>query len=78
MVSIKAHFDGKTLVPDEPLNLTPGQRLLVRIEADVAHEPQGVPGSSLLRFAGTMTPADAAEMMRAIDEGCGKVDDDGW
>ena len=32
MVAITAHFDGKVIVPDEPVNLAPGQRLLLHIE----------------------------------------------
>ena len=30
--TINAHFDGKSIVPDTPLELSPGQRLRVRIE----------------------------------------------
>ncbi len=29
---LTAHFDGKAIVPDEPLQLAPGQRLRVQIE----------------------------------------------
>ena len=32
MVAITGHFDGKVIVPDEPVNLPRGQRLLVHIE----------------------------------------------
>jgi hypothetical protein len=32
MVAIKGHFDGKVIVPDEPLNLPANQRLLVHIQ----------------------------------------------
>ena len=31
--SIAAHFDGKVIVPDEPVNLPVGQPLRVRLEA---------------------------------------------
>lgn len=31
MVAIKGHFDGKFIVPDEPLDLQPNQRLLVHV-----------------------------------------------
>ena len=31
MVAIKGHFDGKVIVPDEPLDLPANQRLLVHI-----------------------------------------------
>lgn len=32
-MTIKAHFDGKVIVPDEPVNLPAGQSLLVQVEA---------------------------------------------
>ncbi|HEV8606854.1 MAG TPA: hypothetical protein VGQ99_16035 [Tepidisphaeraceae bacterium] len=39
MVAFKAHFDGKVIIPDEPLNLPVNQRLIVRVEsADAANE----------------------------------------
>ena len=30
---ITAHFDGRAIIPDEPLCLKPGQKLRVRIES---------------------------------------------
>ena len=33
MVSLKAHFDGKVIVPDEPVDLVPNQKLRITIEA---------------------------------------------
>lgn len=32
MVSLKAHFDGRAIVPDEPVQLTAGQKLVVHVE----------------------------------------------
>jgi hypothetical protein len=32
MVTLNAHFDGKTIVPDEPLSLAPNQKLRITIE----------------------------------------------
>jgi hypothetical protein len=32
MVAIKGHFDGKVIVPDEPVRLVPNQRLIVTIQ----------------------------------------------
>jgi len=32
MVAFKGHFDGKVIVPDEPVALRPNERVLVRIE----------------------------------------------
>ncbi len=32
MVQIDAHFDGKVIVPDEPLALKPNQRVRIQVE----------------------------------------------
>lgn len=32
MIALKAHFDGKVIVPDEPVTLAPNQKLRVTIE----------------------------------------------
>ncbi len=32
MVALKAHYDGKVIVPDEPLSLAPNQPLRITIE----------------------------------------------
>jgi hypothetical protein len=32
-IAINAHYDGKVIVPDEPLDLPPNQPLVVRIES---------------------------------------------
>ena len=37
MVSVNAHFDGKVLVPEEPLALQPNQR--VRLQVEPIDEP---------------------------------------
>jgi hypothetical protein len=31
-MTVNAHFDGKVIVPDEPLDLPPNQALIVQIE----------------------------------------------
>ena len=33
MVAIKGHFDGKVIVPDEPLDLPRNQKLIIHVEA---------------------------------------------
>ena len=40
--------------------------------------PQGVPGDTLLQFAGIMAPAEADEFLRGIEEDCEKVDPNEW
>jgi hypothetical protein len=39
---------------------------------------QGVPGEALLRFAGTMSREDAAELALAVEEDCEAIDPHGW
>jgi hypothetical protein len=37
-MTVGAHFDGKAIIPDEPLDLPPNQALIVRIESVGASE----------------------------------------
>ncbi len=39
---------------------------------------QGVRGETLLRFAGTISSEDAAELARAVEEDCEVIDPHGW
>jgi hypothetical protein len=39
---------------------------------------QGTPGAALLRFAGSIPAESLREMADAIEEGCERVDPDGW
>ena len=45
MIALKAHFDGKVIVPDEPLALKPNQRIRITIESDDSS------GSSMIVFS---------------------------
>ncbi len=46
MIVCKAHYDGKVIVPDEPLSLAPNQKLNITIEPTDANPPPAdrVPG----------------------------------
>lgn len=59
--------------------LRPEQRLQVLADARALSErpPRGVPGPMLLRFAGTLSEAEAQEFNRVIEEGRETVDP-GW
>jgi hypothetical protein len=61
-------------------HLSPGdQRSVLQFLEKLAERPKkGVPGSSLRPFFGTLSEEDADAMMRAIDEGCGQVDENAW
>jgi hypothetical protein len=46
---------------------------------ELSGEPRrGEPGRNLLRFAGIWTEEEADEISRAIEDGCEKVNPDGW
>jgi len=40
--------------------------------------PKGVPGETLLRFAGRISLEDLALMEQAIEEDCENIEPDGW
>ena len=55
------------------------KRQVLEYVRQLSDEPmRGVPGKSLLRFAGSIAPEDVRLMARAIEEDCEIVDSDGW
>lgn len=60
--------------------LTPDQQREVLEYARALGEAprRGVPGRSLLRFAGSIPADDLRAMAEAIEEGCERVDPRGW
>ncbi|MBI3945316.1 MAG: hypothetical protein HY321_05320 [Armatimonadetes bacterium] len=57
---IRAHFDGKVIVPDEPVDLPVGQPLTVELHADGDGErPQ--------------PPLSVAERLRRVDAAAGRL-----
>jgi len=57
-VTVSAHFDGKVIVPDEPLDLAPNQPLIVRIER-VGGEPGSSDESALIWLATNAVDSEA-------------------
>ncbi len=54
------------------------RRVAELIRGLVSAPPRGTAGRDLLRFAGTLDDQSAREMTQAIEEGCERVDIDGW
>jgi hypothetical protein len=52
-MTVSAHFDGKVIVPDEPLDLPPNQALRIQIE------PIGEEESALAWIAANAVDSDA-------------------
>ena len=44
----------------------------------VAARVRGIPGQTLLRFAGTIDMSDLTIMAQAINDGCEQVHDEDW
>lgn len=55
---ILAHFDGSAIIPEEPVNLVPGRRIRVQIEAI---EDDSYPLTKIGGLATDMGTADLAE-----------------
>jgi len=69
MNPFKAKFDGKVIVPDEPLDLPKGTPVLVslnRLGPD--GRLQGTPGKDLFKHAGLIPKEDLEAMAKVIEE----------
>jgi hypothetical protein len=62
----------------EQLSPTVQRRVLDFARALAEATPEGVPGDELLQFAGIMTPSEADEFLRGIEEDCERVDPNAW
>ncbi len=55
------------------------QRQVLEFARTLAAPPlQGVRGSTLLQFAGTIDESDLEAMSQAIEDGCERIDADEW
>lgn len=70
----------KNQILEDLEQLSPEQqkRAAELVHSLVSRRPKGTPGRDLLKFAGTLDHQSAREMMEAIEEGCERVDLDGW
>lgn len=53
---IRAHYDGSVIVPDQPVDLLPGEALEVSIRRSAAQSSQDAARSALQRLAGRALP----------------------
>jgi hypothetical protein len=75
--TFQARFDGKVVVPREPVDLPADEDLIVHVRP-VTRRPEGTPGIALANLAGSISAEDAKQMMDAIEEACGRVDPGEW
>ena len=57
-MTVSAHFDGKVIVPDEPLDLLPNQALILQIQP-VGDDVSPAQGSALAWIAANAVDSDA-------------------
>ena len=68
MTVLRAHFDGKVFVPDEPVELRPGSVTLQVIELDMdTHPLTGLPILRVPPGARAITPDDVRRAMEEDD-----------
>lgn len=60
------------------LPLEQQRHVLAFVRALVTAQVRGVPGQTLLRFAGAIDASDLASMAQAIEEGCERVNGEEW
>lgn len=75
----KAHFDGKVLIPDEPVSLPANQQVRVTVQTSV-DASRSTSGRDLVESLARLrlTPDESAEMDRAIAEECERINPDDW
>ncbi len=68
MVTLNAHFDGKVIIPEHPVELPRDRTLIVHVEAETGR----LPDESFLRPALVPSDPDAARrVIRDVEsEGC--------
>ena len=66
MTVLRAHFDGKVFVPDEPLNLRPGSVTLQVIELDMDVDP--LTDLPVIRVPPGTKTFTSQDVRRALDE----------
>jgi hypothetical protein len=60
-------------VPDETVDLPPNQRVILHVERYPETLVPPVHPQGLIATAGSISKADASEMLAAIERGCGQI-----
>jgi predicted DNA-binding antitoxin AbrB/MazE fold protein len=66
-MTIKAHFDGKVLVPDEPVNLREGDKVELIIQAVTKEQKREMTGSDLANGPWVGAWADREDIKDPVD-----------
>ena len=66
MTVLRAHFDGKVFVPDEPVDLRPGSVTLQVIELDMDTDP--LTGLAIIRVPPGAKTFTSEDVRRAMEE----------
>ena len=72
MTTLRAHFDGKVLIPDEPVSLPQGRSLKIQVLDESPNEASARPAAPLLAVLqrpSRVSSEDVDALERSIDEG---------
>ena len=75
-MTLKGHFNGSVVVLDEPGKLALNQRVKVIVEEDSVSPKFGTLAYMRENFKNPMPREDAEEMMRIIEEGCERIEEE--
>ncbi len=78
---MEATIEEQLIARVRSLSPTQQQQILTQLQKAAPPQtgtPPGVPGTAWKQFAGSISPEDLGLMEQAIEEGCEKVDADGW
>jgi hypothetical protein len=67
MVAIRGHFDGKVIVPDEPVDLPRNQPLIIRVEPSGEPNPAGTAAATAERLAADAPWGDRADILDSAE-----------
>jgi hypothetical protein len=73
---LKGHFDGRVIVLDTPADLPRDQRLIIHVEPEQDATTEDHSAGSILKNIQPISDEAAAEMKRAIQEECERIEPD--
>jgi hypothetical protein len=72
MTTLRGHFDGRVVIPEDPSKLRPGQD--VTITGEPADPDFGTVGYIIRNLGEPISDEDARQMTEAIEEACERID----
>jgi hypothetical protein len=75
---IDASFQNELIHEVEQLSPPLQRKVLEYAHSLKTRTPKGTAGKDLREFAGILSPQEAETMLKVIEEGCERIDPNGW